>query len=188
MLHSFKSIKTKDSHYLNIKAMNDIFYIAKMIRLALVDDHNMFRAGLKSLLSSIEDMEVVVECENGKDFLESEIDSIDIVLMDLDMPDMNGMEAMEALHRQNSGVKVIFVSSNKEPSLISSLMELGARGYLHKEAGEDELKNAITEDTMLVSVMAVNNEIGVIQPIKQIGQICREKGAFFHSDIPSIGR
>lgn len=47
----------------------------------------------------------------------------------------------------------------------------------------DELKNAITEDTMLVSVMAVNNEIGVIQPIKQIGQICREEGAFFHSDI-----
>ena len=47
----------------------------------------------------------------------------------------------------------------------------------------DELKNAITEDTMLVSVMAVNNEIGVIQPLKEIGQICREKGAFFHSDI-----
>lgn len=47
----------------------------------------------------------------------------------------------------------------------------------------DMLKNAITEDTMLVSVMAVNNEIGVIQPLKEIGQICREKGAFFHSDI-----
>lgn len=47
----------------------------------------------------------------------------------------------------------------------------------------DELKNAITEDTMLVSVMAVNNEIGVVQPLKEIGQICREKGAFFHSDI-----
>lgn len=47
----------------------------------------------------------------------------------------------------------------------------------------DELRNAITEDTMLVSVMAVNNEIGVVQPLKEIGQICREKGAFFHSDI-----
>ena len=47
----------------------------------------------------------------------------------------------------------------------------------------DELKKAITEDTMLVSVMAVNNEIGTIQPLKEIGQICREKGAFFHSDI-----
>ena len=44
-------------------------------------------------------------------------------------------------------------------------------------------KNVITEGTMLVSVMAVNNEIGVIQPLKEIGQICREKGAFFHSDI-----
>lgn len=47
----------------------------------------------------------------------------------------------------------------------------------------EELKNAINEDTMLVSVMAVNNEIGVIQPLKEIGKICREKGAFFHSDI-----
>jgi len=45
------------------------------------------------------------------------------------------------------------------------------------------LRDAITEDTMLVSVMAVNNEIGVIQPLKEIGQICREKGAFFHSDL-----
>lgn len=45
------------------------------------------------------------------------------------------------------------------------------------------LKNTVTEDTMLVSVMAVNNEIGVIQPLKEIGKICREKGAFFHSDI-----
>ena len=47
----------------------------------------------------------------------------------------------------------------------------------------DVLRNAVTEDTMLVSVMAVNNEIGVIQPLKEIGKICREKGAFFHSDI-----
>jgi cysteine desulfurase len=47
----------------------------------------------------------------------------------------------------------------------------------------DKLRSAITDDTMLVSVMAVNNEIGVIQPLKEIGQICREKGAFFHSDI-----
>lgn len=46
-----------------------------------------------------------------------------------------------------------------------------------------ELKKVVTEDTMLVSVMAVNNEIGVIQPLKEIGKICREKGAFFHSDI-----
>jgi cysteine desulfurase len=47
----------------------------------------------------------------------------------------------------------------------------------------DVLKEAVTEETMLVSVMAVNNEIGVIQPLKEIGEICREKGAFFHSDI-----
>ncbi len=47
----------------------------------------------------------------------------------------------------------------------------------------EQLKNVITDDTMLVSIMAINNEIGVIQPLKEIGKICREKGAFFHSDI-----
>jgi cysteine desulfurase len=59
--------------------------------------------------------------------------------------------------------------------------------YLHVDQNGlinlNQLQEAITEDTMLVSVMAVNNEIGVIQPLKEIGKICREKGVFFHSDI-----
>lgn len=124
-----------------IKAYNS--YIVIMIHLALVDDHNMFRAGLQSILSTIEDIKVVLESENGRDFLEEFKEGIDIVLMDLDMPGMNGMQTMEALHQKKSGAKVIFVSSNKEPSLIGNLMELGARGYLHKEADKEELINAI---------------------------------------------
>ncbi len=69
-------------------------------------------------------------------------------------------------HLEQDGFKVTYV-----PVQTNGIVDL------------DVLRDAITEDTMLVSVMAVNNEIGVIQPLKKIGKICREKGAFFHSDI-----
>ena len=114
-----------------------------MIRLALVEDHKMFRAGIRALLSKEKDIDVVLECDNGKEFLECLDHEIDIVMMDLDMPKLNGIQTMEVLYQRNPDLKVIFVSKNKEAVLISSLMELGARGYLHKEADEDELINAI---------------------------------------------
>ena len=69
-------------------------------------------------------------------------------------------------HLENEGFKVTYL-----PIQTNGLIDL------------QQLRNAITEQTMLVSVMAVNNEIGVIQPIKEIGKICRELGVFFHSDI-----
>jgi len=117
--------------------------LSTMIRLALVDDHNMFRAGLRAILDDVQDIEVILESKNGKEFLDNFHEDVDIILMDLDMPGLNGMQTMEALHRKKSGANVIFVSSNKEPALIGNLMELGARGYLHKEAEKQELIDAI---------------------------------------------
>ena len=114
-----------------------------MIRIAIVEDHQMFREGLKAILSGFDDMEIVLECENGQEFLDNMNDEISIVLMDMEMPGLNGMQAMEALYQAKSEAKVIFVSQNREPSSISRLMELGARGYLVKDAKSEELKNAI---------------------------------------------
>ena len=114
-----------------------------MTRLAIVDDHKMFREGLKSIISDFEGMEVVVDFENGREFLDHVKQDIDIVLLDLEMPDFNGIQTMEALHQSKSDIKVIFVSQNKEAGLISNMMELGARGYLFKDAEAEELKNAI---------------------------------------------
>ena len=113
------------------------------IHIALVDDQRMFRDGLKALLNALENMEVVLECENGRTFLEQCSDAIDIVLLDVEMPEFNGLETMEELHRMRSSIKVIFVSVNKEALLISRMMELGARGYLTKDTTAEELETAI---------------------------------------------
>ncbi len=115
-----------------------------MIRLALVDDHSMFREGLLSVIAGIPEMEVVLECGNGKDFIDQyEGSGVDIALIDLEMPLMNGIETIERLSKKKAEVKVIIVSSNKEQTLIASLMELGARGYLLKEADTKELEKAV---------------------------------------------
>ena len=115
-----------------------------MIQLAIVDDHQMFLEGLKSLITGFEEMTVTMEANNGREFIQKLTNTkVDIALLDLEMPELNGIETMEELKKINSGVKVIVVSANKEPKLISNLMELGARGYLLKDANALELKTAI---------------------------------------------
>jgi DNA-binding NarL/FixJ family response regulator len=114
-----------------------------MIRLALVDDHNMFREGLKAIILSFNDMEVVLECENGRDFLNNLSEGVDVVLLDVEMPKLNGMQVMEELHQKKSAVKIIFISQVLDSALISRMMELGARGFLSKDAETKELQNAI---------------------------------------------
>lgn len=115
-----------------------------MIRIALVDDHAMFRQGLCSVISGIRGMEVVLQCDHGQAFLEHyDSANIDIALIDMEMPVLNGIETLERLEQSKATSKVIMVSSHKEPSLIASLMELGAKGYVLKEADTKELKRAI---------------------------------------------
>jgi DNA-binding NarL/FixJ family response regulator len=115
-----------------------------MINLAIVDDHAMFRSGLAALISNMKDVHIALQCDNGQEFMDkSEKQPIDIVLLDLEMPELNGIQTMEKLHQQNSLTKVIILSSNKEQMIIGSLMELGAKGYLLKEADVSELERAV---------------------------------------------
>jgi len=114
-----------------------------LIQLALVDDHQMFREGLKAILSDTKQYNVVLECENGREFMTSYDSAIDVILMDLDMPLMNGLQTMEALYQIDKEAKIVFISQNREAKSISRLMELGARGYLVKDATTEELKAAI---------------------------------------------
>ncbi len=114
-----------------------------MIKIALVDDHQMFRDGLRSVLSGKNKMEIVLECENGQEFLDFKKDDLDLAIMDLDMPEFNGLQTIEALRQRKEDVKVIFVSQNREAGMIGRLMELGARGYLPKDSKTEELIEAI---------------------------------------------
>lgn len=113
------------------------------INVAIVEDQKMFREGLKAILNNFNDIAVVFEAENGQDFLENKVEGIDIVLMDIEMPELNGIQTMEKLHSAKSSINVILLSQNKEPILISKMMELGAKGYLTKDASPEELQKAL---------------------------------------------
>ena len=113
------------------------------IRIGIVEDQLMFREGLKAILGNYGNISVLIECENGRKFLNEVNDQIDIVLMDIEMPELNGIQTMEELYKSKSAIKVILVSQNKDPQLISKMMELGAKGYLTKDASPEELYKAI---------------------------------------------
>ena len=113
------------------------------IRIGIVEDQLMFREGLKAILRDFPSIKICLECENGRDFLDQVDDQIDIALMDIEMPLLNGIQTMEELSKAESPIKVILVSQNKDPILISKMMELGAKGYLTKDASSEELHKAI---------------------------------------------
>ena len=117
---------------------------AKMIRVALADDHVLFRKGFVALLEMEDDFEVVLEAGTGLE-LTQRIAGIptDIVLMDLEMPEMDGMEATAKLQEIAPQAKVVIVSSHDEDEMILKAVELGAKGYLLKESDPDIVIDAI---------------------------------------------
>ncbi|HQW86742.1 MAG TPA: response regulator transcription factor, partial [Flavobacteriales bacterium] len=115
-----------------------------MIRLALADDQVLFRRGLSLLLGELPDVTIAFECANGEDLLRTlKDDPVDIVLLDLEMPVMDGMAAMKRIRAEHPGVRVIVLSMHDEEKFIVHLMELGANGYVLKTAEPDEIEDAI---------------------------------------------
>ena len=115
-----------------------------MIKLALADDQNLFRKGMAMLLRELDGMEVTLECANGKDLLKAiAVVPVDIVLLDLEMPVMDGVETMKRMRTDHPEVKVLVLSMHSEEKFIVHLMELGANGYLLKTAEATEVENAI---------------------------------------------
>jgi DNA-binding NarL/FixJ family response regulator len=112
--------------------------------IALVDDHKLFREGLKLLISNLDYVENVYEASNGEEFLElMELTPCDIVLMDIEMPIMNGVEAtLKALHRYPN-LKVIALSMYGEEVYYYKMVEAGAKGFLLKDSGMENVQEAI---------------------------------------------
>jgi len=114
------------------------------IMIILVDDHKMFREGLRFLLSKIKTVEVIAEAENGEQFIELlEKMTPNLVLMDINMPIMNGIEATEIAISKNPGLKVIALSMNGDESYYYQMIQAGASGFVLKQSGSDELEEAI---------------------------------------------
>lgn len=113
-------------------------------RILLADDHKMMRQALKALLSSNEDIVVVAEADDGNEVLEKMDDAFpDIVIMDVNMPNMNGIETTKQLIAKQANVKVIGLSAFPDKRFVLGMLEAGAVGYIVKAEAGDELFRAI---------------------------------------------
>jgi DNA-binding NarL/FixJ family response regulator len=117
---------------------------AGLIRVILADDHLVVRAGLKALLGATKDIQVVGEATNGREAL-ALIDRLapDIAVLDLDMPQMDGLAATKELVARNSPTRVLILTMHTEDEYLVTLLEAGASGYLVKNAADRELADAV---------------------------------------------
>ena len=118
----------------------------KKITVLLVDDHTVVRQGLRALLSQEEDIEVVGEAENGRQALQMATKTMpDVVLMDVVMPLMNGLEGTRQMIKNIPSAKVLVLSSYSDDDYVQQLTAAGASGYLTKQTAGNDLLLAIRE-------------------------------------------
>ena len=116
----------------------------RVIRVVLADDHTLFRAGLRALLRRADDLEIVGEASDGAEAVAlSERLAPDVVVMDLDMPGVDGEAATRALAERRSTARVLVLTMHAEEERLLPLLEAGASGYVTKEAAEREIVDAI---------------------------------------------
>lgn len=115
-----------------------------VIRLVLADDHDVVRTGIKSLLSRIAGVEVVGEASNGLELV-ALADTLlpDLVLTDIEMPQMDGLAAVDRIHAQHPQIKLVVLSMHEEVALVRDAMARGACGYLMKNAPGIEVEHAV---------------------------------------------
>jgi len=114
------------------------------ITVGLTDDHELMRAGLAQILEAKGDIQVVFEASNGAELLEAlEKYTVDVVLLDLEMPVMDGREALAQIVERHPHVKVLILSMHDSNSFIVNMMELGAAGYLLKDMPPNEVIKAV---------------------------------------------
>ncbi len=117
-----------------------------MIKIILVDDHPLFREGIAARLSMQGNIDIIAEAENGKQLL-NQITTMhpDIVMMDISMPGMNGMDALEIMTEKFPHVSVIILSMHDDKEYILNVIRSGAAGYLLKDISGEEMIDAITK-------------------------------------------
>ncbi len=115
-----------------------------LIRVAIADDHKIFRDGIKMALSGKKNLKMVWEAEDGKDMMHKiAIKKADVLLMDIRMPEIDGINAIELIRKEYEDLKIIVLTMYDDQQMISKMMEMGANAYLTKTTDPEEIYNAI---------------------------------------------
>ncbi|MFC4104128.1 response regulator transcription factor [Paenibacillus xanthanilyticus] len=114
------------------------------MRIVIAEDHPMFRNGVRSLLATIDGMEVVGEAATGEEAVaQAEKLMPDLILMDIRMPGMNGIEATQVIKEQYPSINILILTMYRDDQSVFTAMRVGAKGYVLKDADEEELLQAI---------------------------------------------
>ncbi len=115
------------------------------VRILLVDDHQMMRDGLRAILTSESEFEIVGEAKDGREAVRAAAKlSPDVVVMDVGMPEMNGIEASRRIKKENPETRVIALSTHSDKRYVLNMIGTGAEGYVLKQAASDELIRAVS--------------------------------------------
>jgi len=115
-----------------------------VIKVALADDHKIFRDGIKMALKGKEYLKILWEAEDGKDLMHKmQIKKPDVLLMDIRMPEVDGVNAIGILRKEYSDVKIVVLTMYDEQEMITRMMEMGANAYLTKTSDPEEIYQAI---------------------------------------------
>ncbi len=115
-----------------------------MIKLMIVEDHELFRTGIQNIMGSMSDVEVVGEASSGEEAIAmARRLEPDLILMDVGLPGISGLETTERILKAQPGIRVIVLTAHSEPPLPARLLDIGASGYLTKGASAEELISAV---------------------------------------------
>src|SRR5881394_1254605 len=117
---------------------------AQQIRVAIADDHKIFRDGIKMALRDKEYLKILWEAEDGKDLMHKlQIKEPDVLLMDIRMPEVDGINAINMIRKEHEAVKIVVLTMYDDQEMITKMMEMGANAYLTKTTDPEEIYNAI---------------------------------------------
>ena len=134
------------------------------VRVVVVDDHNLLRVGLRRILDQDPEVEVVAEAGNGEEAL-ALLERVrpDVVLLDLHMPGLGGLETVRRLRRRHPEVRIIVISVSCQEPYLSTVLEAGAHGFLSKDCAADEVSravHAVLEDQLYLSPDVARHYVG----------------------------